>query len=193
MKRVILLISAIFLTSINSISQEHVAINTESSTVKWIGSKLTESHNGDIKIKSGKLILENGRIIGGDVVIDMTTINTTDMSEKYNQKLNSHLNNEDFFYVEKFPISELKIISLENSGRSKYMIEADLTIKDITNRITFEANINVKGKSYLATANLKIDRTKWDIKYKSGNFFTDLGDKAILDDIEFDIFLLSVK
>ena len=87
----------------------------------WI--KITESHNGDIKIKSEKLILENGRIIGGDVVIDMTTINTTDMSEKYNQKLNSHLNNEDFFYVEKFPISELKIISLENSGRSKYMIE----------------------------------------------------------------------
>ena len=68
-----------------------------------------------------------------------------------------------------------------------------MTIKDITNRITFEANINVKGKSYLADSNLKIDRTKWDIKYKSGNFFTDLGDKAILDDIEFDIFLLSVK
>ena len=69
---------------------------------------MTESHNGDIKIKSGKLVLDHGKLSWGEFVIDMTTINTLDMSEKYNDKLNSHLSNEDFFNVEKFPTAVLK-------------------------------------------------------------------------------------
>lgn len=74
-----------------------------------------------------------------------------------------------------------------------YKVAADLTIKEITNRITFSTHLTAKQNSFLATANIKIDRTKWDIKYGSGSFFENLGDRMILDDIEFDIFLLSVK
>jgi len=70
---------------------------------------------------------------------------------------------------------------------------SNLTIKGITHPISFAADVNVNGKNFLATAKIKIDRTKWDIKYNSGNYFKDLGDKLILDEIEFDIFLLSVK
>ena len=152
---------------------------------------MTESHNGDIKIKSGKLVLDHGKL-AGEFVIDMTTINTLDMSEKYNDKLNSHLSNEDFFNVEKYPTAELKITSLQMINRTKYEIIADLTIKGITHSITFEADVNIKGNSYL-TANFKIDRTKWGVVYNSGNFFEDLGDYLIKDEIEFDIYLLSVK
>ena len=48
--------------SFSSTHQEHVSVNTQVSTVKWIGSKMTESHNGDIKIKSGKLVLDHGKL-----------------------------------------------------------------------------------------------------------------------------------
>lgn len=193
MKKILFLFSAILLMAFTSAHQDHVNVNTEASTVKWIGSKMTESHNGDIKIKSGKLVLDHGRLVGGEVVIDMTTINTLDMTEKYNGKLNSHLSNEDFFDVEKFPTAQLKITSVQLTERTKYEITADLTIKGETHPITFNADVKIQGTAYLATANFKINRTKWGVVYNSGNFFEDLGDYLIKDEIEFDIFLLSVK
>ena len=87
MKKLVFFIATLMFLSFSTTHQKHVSVNTEASTVKWIGSKMTESHNGDIKIKSGKLVLDHGRLAGGEFVIDMTTINTLDMSEKYNDKL----------------------------------------------------------------------------------------------------------
>ena len=179
--------------TIISFSQESIKVNTEASTVKWIGSKITESHNGDIKIKSGKLVLDNGRLVGGAFVIDMTSINTTDMEGRMKERLDLHLKNEDFFNVEKFPTAQLKITSVQSTERTKYEITADLTIKGKTHPITFNADVKIQGAAYLATANFKINRTKWGVVYNSGNFFEDLGDYMIKDEIEFDIFLLSEK
>jgi len=193
MKKILFFISAIILMSFTAIHQDHIDVNTEASTVKWIGSKMTESHNGEINIKSGKLVLDHGRLVGGEFVIDMTTINTLDMTEKYNEKLNSHLRDSDFFDVEKYPTASIKIISVQMIERTKYQITADLTIKGITHPIIFDADVNIKGIAYLATANIKIDRTKWGVVYNSGNFFEDLGDYIIKDEIELDVFLLSVK
>ena len=173
---------------------DHVRVNTESSTVKWIGSKVSESHEGTIKIDKGVLVINHGVLVGGDITIDMNSIQTTDMSEKYNKKLDAHLKNEDFFNVKEFPRARLVIRrALKGKEEDVYKISAELTIKGITNRIDFMANVKIKENNYLATANIKIDRTKWDIKYNSGSFVKDLGDKLILDDIEFDIFLVSVK
>ena len=90
-------------------------------------------------------------------------------------------------------LQNLKITDLQMINRTKYEITADLTIKGITHSISFEADVNIKGNSYLATLNFKIDRTKWGVVYNSGNFFEDLGDYLIKDEIEFDIYLLSVK
>ena len=60
-----------------------------------------------------------------------------------------------------------------------------------THSITFDAEVSIRKITFSTKAKIKIDRTKWGIKYKSGNFFKDLGDKAILDEIEFDISLIS--
>ena len=114
-------------------------------------------------------------------------------SEKKSQYLVDHLKGEDFYFVEKHPTAILKIISAASMPDNLYKVAADLTIKGITNRITFAAHLTVKKDGFLGTANIKIDRTKWDIVYKSGSIFKELGDKLIYDEIEFDIFLLSVK
>ena len=105
----------------------------------------------------------------------------------------SILKNEDFFNVETIPLSVITITKAIKGQDNNYHITADLTIKDITHSISFIANVEIKVLNYSATANIKIDRTKWDIIYKSGNFFKDLGDKIILDEIEFDVLLFSVK
>ena len=172
---------------------DNVRVNTENSTVKWKGSKISSSHEGTVNIIKGALNINHGTLVGGQFSIDMQSLATTDMSEEYNKKLDGHLKNEDFFNVSEFPTASITITNaLRGSGKA-YKIIANLTIKGITHPISFAADVDVNGKNFLATAKIKIDRTKWGIKYNSGNYFKDLGDKLILDEIEFDIFLLSVK
>jgi len=172
---------------------DHVRVNTENSTVKWIGSKITENHEGTINIAKGYLGIEHGTLVSGQVIIDMKSIHTTDMSDKMNQKLDGHLKSKDFFNVDEFSVATIIIKDAIRGEGNSYEIGAELTIKGITNKIRFEANVDVNGQNFLATAKIKIDRTKWSIKYGSGSFFENLGDKLILDQIEFDISLLSVK
>lgn len=176
---------------------DHVRVNPDNSTIKWKGSKITESHAGSINIQKGVLMINHGKLVGGEFSIDMNSILCSDIkSEKKNKYLVDHLKSADFFDVENFPTSSIRItkaLPIENSERGNYLITADLTIKGITHSITFEANIKISGLSYVAGAKIKLDRTKWDVKYNSGNFFKDLGDKLILDEIQFNVLLLSAE
>ena len=173
---------------------DNVRVNAKNSTIKWTGSKVASSHEGNVNIQKGILMINHGTLVGGQFSIDMNSIVCTDLEpNKGGKKIVKHLKNEDFFNVEEYPLAYVKIIRAVKGSGNTYKIIADLTIKGITKPITFQADVNVNGKNFLATANMKIDRTKWDIKYGSGSFFDNLGDRAILDEIEFDIYLLSVK
>lgn len=176
------------------LNQDHVKVNIEASTVKWIGSKITSSHEGDIKISSGKLVLEDGMLVGGEFVIDMTSMVCTDLKpNEGGDKLVKHLKADDFFGVENHPTSTLKITNVSHVSASNYLITADLTIKGITHPVDFNADVKINNEAYLATATLVFDRTKYGIEYNSGSFFDNLGDYLILDDITLELFLLSVK
>ena len=173
---------------------DNVRVNAENSTIKWIGSKVASSHNGTVNIQKGMLMIDHGTLVGGQFSIDMTSISNTDLKEgEGREKLNGHLKSKDFFNVEQFPLAIITITKAVKGDGNSYKVVADLTIKGITHSVTFDANVVINGVNFLATAKIKIDRTKWDIKYNSGNFFKDLGDKAILDEIEFDISLLSAS
>ena len=148
----------------------------------WKGYKVTGSHEGTIAIKSGFLNFEDGKLAGGEFVIDMTSIKNTDMEGgEYGGKLEGHLKSDDFFSVAAHPTATLVFNKVTASGKNAYAVTGDLTIKGKTNPISF--TISIYGNK--ATASLKIDRTKYDIKYKSASFFESLKDKAIYD--EFDL------
>ena len=197
MKKIFLTTALAIITTFSFATKPHtdnVRVDAKSSTVKWIGSKVASAHEGTINIQKGMLMIDHGTLVGGQFSIDMNSINNTDIeSEEYSAKLEGHLKDEDFFNVEEFPTATITIIKAVKGTENNYSIIANLTIKGITHPITFDANVNVNGINFLATAKIKIDRTKWGIEYKSGNFFKDLGDNIILDEIEFDIFLLSAK
>jgi polyisoprenoid-binding protein YceI len=197
MTKKILILSLSFLSLMSfttMLNQDHVKVNIEASTVKWIGSKITSSHEGDIKISSGKLVLEDGMLVGGEFVIDMTSIICTDLKpNEGGDKLVKHLKADDFFGVENHPTSNLKITNVSHVSASNYLITADLTIKGITHPVDFNADVKINNEAYLATATLVFDRTKYGIEYNSGSFFDNLGDYLILDDITLELFLLSVK
>ena len=199
MKR-LLLVVVLSMSTIFAFSTEphvvHTPVNVESSVVKWVGSKVASSHEGNVSILKGSLAIDHGKLVGGEFAIDMNSISCSDIeSERKNKYLVDHLKDEDFFNTKVFPLAELVIIKVfkQDGSESLYSIVANLTIKGITHPISFTANVPINGKDFEAAAKIKIDRTKWDIKYKSGNFFKDLGDKAILDEIIFDIFLTSVE
>ena len=130
---------------------------------------------------SGNLDFNGTTLIGGAFVVDMTTINITDLEGESKQKLGGHLKSDDFFGTTKHKTAALEITSVKASGKNAYTATANLTIKNITKKVNF--TISVYGNK--ATASLKVDRTEFDIRYRSGSFFDNLGDITIYD--EFDL------
>ncbi len=165
-------------TSLETITKE---VKIEKSKVTWKGYKVTGSHEGTIAIQSGTLKFEADVLVGGEFVIDMTSITNADLQGEYKDKLEGHLKSDDFFGVEKFPTATLVFKNVEVAGKNSYKVTGDLTIKGKTNPVTFD--FSVYGSK--ANATLKIDRSKYDVKYGSSSFFDNLKDKVIYD--EFDL------
>ncbi|MFN8282408.1 MAG: YceI family protein [Chitinophagales bacterium] len=168
-------------------AEQTAKINTATSSIGWIGKKILGQHNGQVKIKEGSVTVKNNALTGGEFTIDMQSITCTDLTDPdYNKKLIGHLNSTDFFNVEQFPTAALKITKVLKNGGA-YNLTATLTVKGITNTITFPATFKKVGNVYQGTAKITIDRTKWDIKYGSSSFFEGLGDKAIKNEIELNV------
>ena len=158
-------------------------INTQKSSVKWVGKKVTGSHNGTINIKEGHLDFENQTLVGGKIVVDMTTINVSDLkSGEGKEGLEKHLNSEDFFNSLQFTTATFEIKETAKSGTG-YSVMGALTIKGITEMI----KVNMTATPTGATAKVNIDRTKFNIRYGSTSFFDNLKNKAINDNFELDI------
>jgi polyisoprenoid-binding protein YceI len=156
-------------------------VKIEKSKVVWKGYQVTGSQKGIIALKSGFLNFKADKLIGGKFTIDMTTITSTDQSGEYKQKLEGHLKSDDFFGVKTYPTSTLIFKKVKATGKNSYEVVGYLTIKGITNPINFDVSIYEKK----ATATLKVDRAKYNVRYGSTSFFDNLKDKAIYD--EFDL------
>ena len=169
-------------------------VNKDESSIKWTGKKVTGSHHGTIAIKSGNLEVKNHQLAGGNLVVDMTSIKDLDLTDpEWNKKLIGHLSSDDFFGVEKYPVSRLVIKKVEPKGDSLYHISGDLTIKGITQPVEFDSNIAISGNKLEASGTVPVDRTKYGIKYGSGSFFSNLGDKMIDDIFTLDFSLVANK
>ena len=166
--------------SFTTIEGDKKEIKVESSKVVWKGYKVTGSHQGTIAIKSGFLDFKESKLVGGEVTINMTTISTTDLEGEYKNKLDGHLKSDDFFGVEKFPTATLIFTKVKSNGKNSYNVTGDITIKGKTESVTF--NVSIYGNK--ASVSLKIDRTKFDVRYGSTSFFDGLKDKAIYDDFD---------
>ena len=175
------ILMAVVTFSFTTIEGEKKEIKTENSTVTWKGYKVTGSHYGTVALQSGHMVFDEGKLTGGEFVVDMTTIVTDDLEGEYKGKLEGHLKSDDFFGVEKHPTAKLVFTKVKSTGKNSYEVTGDLTVKGKSAPVTFE--MSIYGNK--ATANVKIDRTIYDIRYGSTAFFDDLKDKAIYD--EFDL------
>ena len=169
---------------------DKVKVDVEASTVKWVGKKVTGQHNGTISLTGGRLEMENGALTGGIFTIDMTTILCEDLSGGTKDKLEGHLKSDDFFGVATYPTATFVVTKAVPQGPGKYKVVGNITIKGTTEEIQFPATIEQKDGKYIANADLTIDRSKFDIRYGSGSFFENLGDKTIYDDFELSVELV---
>ena len=170
-------------------------VDASRSTLNWKAEKITGFHEGTIGIKSGSFMVSKNKITSGSFVVNMTTIVDTDLTDaEYNKKLIGHLSSPDFFDVTKFPEALLTITKPVDLSKAVVDIHGNLTIKGIVKPIAFKAVVKKDGNTYVFNANsIVIDRTSYDIKYGSGSFFSDLGDKAIYDEFTLKLKLVAVQ
>lgn len=158
------------------------AANVETSTLNWKGFKPTGSHNGVVAIKEGNLTVRNEKVTEGKFTFDMASITVLDIpaDDKYNAKLVNHLKSPDFFDVENNPTATFEIIGVEGDK-----IKGNLIVKEISKPVEFIAKLveTEEGVEFSAEP-FKIDRTEYNIQYKSKKFFENIKDKFINDEFE---------
>ena len=165
------------------------SVDLERSTLKWTGTKVTGSHWGYVTMKEGSVMLEEKKVLSGDFTVDMKIITNEDLdNSQWKAKLLNHLRSDDFFDVTNYPTASFSLkSSLFQQGEIR--VKGDLTIRGITHPVEFPALIQFSDEGPRATGQIKIDRTLYNMKYKSGNFFPEIGDKIIYDEftVDFDI------
>jgi polyisoprenoid-binding protein YceI len=181
-----LLISLVMITlSAYTLNAQTYTADVKKSSLKWYGKKVTGEHYGNINLKNGMIELKNDQISKGKFVIDMATINNTDITDAgTNAKLVGHLKSDDFFGVEKHPEAVIEILKSSTFVNNEATVDGKLTIKNITHPISFKVKRN--GMAY--HTEIVVDRAKYDVRFGSGSFFDNLGDKMIYDE-----FTMTVK
>jgi len=164
-------------------------IDADKSTIEWIGKKVTGAHNGTIDIADGTLTLQDGRLSGGKFTIDTTSIKILDVTDpNTNAQFAGHLASDDFFGIDRFPTSTLEITDTARLAGSTWHVIGNLTIKGITHPIEFDVEVDApQDDTIRARARVIVDRTKYEMRFRSGNFFKDLGDTLIYNDFTLDV------
>jgi polyisoprenoid-binding protein YceI len=196
MKKVTFLISLIMTAVAQNIDAQTLSANTNTTNVTWKASKVTGSHNGTLKLKSGEVMMDGNNVRSAKIAIDMNTMTVDDIKDAgTNAKLLGHLKSDDFFSVDKFSTVNFeltKAVAKADGNGNTHFITGNLTIKGITHEISFPAAVTYANGELRAKGTLKFDRTKWDIRYNSGSFFSGLGDYMIYDDVEVGFDLVTV-
>ena len=166
-------------------------INPKKSKITWTGKKVIGQHTGTVLVKNGEVHFDGQKLVVANMKMDMNSITNTDLSnEEWNRKLVDHLKSDDFFSVKKHPEALFEATGLKTTaGGGQFLVTGHLTIKGITHKISFPVTVMADNGQLNAKGIVKIDRTKYEIKYGSGSFFKGLGDNMIHDNfkIEFDI------
>ncbi len=163
-------------------ASQELMVDPSASAVTWIGTKPTGQHNGTLGIApESKLMVENGMLTGGTIIINMTDLKVLDIeAAEDNAKLVGHLQSADFFAVETYPTSTFTITSIEavdastievveggySTENPTHKITGNLKMMDVEKAISFYANVAMPSEGEVeANAKFNIDRTEFNVSY----------------------------
>jgi polyisoprenoid-binding protein YceI len=179
---------AVLMSFNNPLKEETYTVDTDKSTITWSAKKVGGGHTGTINIASGSLVADGKSLLKGSFLINMASI-TSD-----NERVTGQLKADVFFDAQKNPTSKFEITKVEKAGTDRVNITGNLTIKGITHPLTFPATVKQQKDIIVAVATgVRIDRTKYDMKFRSKTFFLDIGDRAVDDEFEININLIAKK
>lgn len=201
MKKVILSLAVLALTSVSSVAQLKDGvfnIDYKTSSIQWHGEKVTGSgHDGTIRVSSGQVTVKGGNVASGKVKVDMNGIACTDLADKeMNANLINHLKSEDFFNTVKFPDANFEVVSVtasKDAAGNTHTIKGKLTIKGITKEVSFPAKVSGTDTNVTINGVLTVDRSQYDVRYGSETFFGSLGDQAISNNMRLTFNLIANK
>ena len=136
-------------------------IFSEGSTVSFIGSKVTGSHDGGFNGFEGKIVLVDGEpaMSSIEMVIDMTSLWAD------NERLTGHLKSADFFEVETYPTATFASTEIMAADEGGYLVTGNLDLHGVVKSISFPAQIEVGPDSVTATAEFSIMRFDFDVVF----------------------------
>ena len=194
MKRTLIIISVLLAFAYSATAQVRYTADTTKTVLQWKATKVVGGHTGKIELKNGWIDWKRNSILSGAFIIDMKTIRDEDLTDdKMKSTLENHLKSDDFFGVEKYPETLLEITSPVAFRKGEALVNAFLTIKGVRQPVVFTAKVKEEGNELIFTAPVTVDRTRFGLKYGSGKFFANLGDKAISDNFTVDVTLLVRK
>ena len=174
-------------------------VDAKASSVTWEGKKVTGSHNGDIQINNGMLTVENGLISSATVIIDMSSINTLDLEGGGKESLDGHLKSDDFFGVDQFPTAQFELTQLNpirgGENDANFIAQGKVTIKGRSEEVSFPVIVSMAAEGASISGNMTLDRSKFDVQFRSQSFFdaSTLGDKLIYDEFTIGFELVAGK
>jgi len=193
MKKIISIVLALFLVQTISAQTKYV-IDPAKSSIHWLAKKVTGEHNGTVGITSGEFLIDKETVSKGKFEVDMNSIVVSDIKDAtYNAKLLGHLKSDDFFSVTANPKATFTFDEAFKLQKGNSTITGKMTIKGIPQPITFKAVFFPTEQGMQVFANITLDRTKFNIRYGSGEFFDNLGDKTIYDDFQLTLNFLAKK
>jgi polyisoprenoid-binding protein YceI len=185
-----IIIALMAVVAMSAATMNSYKVDTGVSNIVWTGYKVTGQHTGNVKIKNGNITTANGQLTGGSFEIDMTSITCTDLQGGGADKLVGHLKSADFFGVDTHPVAKYVITkAIPTDSKGNYKIVGNLTIKNITKEVKFNAVFAEKDGAVYSTGKMTVDRSDFDVRFGSGSFFDGLGDKTIYDDFDLNISL----
>ena len=171
-------------------------IDAAASTIAWTGANITGStHQGTLTVHKGIVNVVDQAVSNGFVAVDMNTMVCTDegLDDEGKANLIGHLKSDDFFGVEQFPYARVELEGIKVKG-DVAMGYGKIFVREIGQPINFPVNITVDGENIVVDAEFAFDRSKHDVKFRSGSFpdlFPDLGDKLINDEINMNVHIVA--
>ena len=96
--------------------------------------------------------------------VDLSSVNTG------NETRDNHIRSEDFFHTEKHPVMTFRSTGVRSDGEN-YLLDGDLTLRDITRPVTFRLELNGFGPDPFGgtragfSATTEINRNDWNVSY----------------------------
>jgi polyisoprenoid-binding protein YceI/rhodanese-related sulfurtransferase len=176
-------------------------LDREKSLIRWTGKNLLNHHEGTVRLTSGEIVIDHGRLKHAWFTIDMRTLACADLTDAtWNARFIQHLMDADFFDTANFPEATFSAESVTpipktTPGMPSHHLTGLLTLRGKTDELTFPAIIGTadNGQTLGAQAELHFDRTRWGAIYGSGKFFDRLGQHLVNDLVHLHVKIVAAK